>query len=633
MEKQFHRAVQIFKHQGPVTFAKKLGGWAWHKWTGIAGRPHTLALSEAEYARWIETHEPGSQELARQAHQAANLSYRPEFSIIIPIYNPQPGDLEAALNSLLAQTYPHWQACLADGGSEWRGVRQVLEKFTALDHRFQVVWLGSNFGISGNSNAALEIARGEFVAFLDQDDELAPFALWEVARAINDTPECDLLYSDHDLLSAVDGQRCQPLFKPDWSPEVMLSANYLAHLTVARTSLVNQVEGFDPQLDGAQDWNLFLSLSESARKVIHIPKILYHWRSSPGSTAENIWNKPSAPAAQVEAITRHLARLNLPEGRAFIDPSGYLHVRWAFDRQRMVSIIIPSRGAGPLLRICLKSILKLTQYPNYEVVVVNNGPQRPEQFRYYRHLAENRQVKVVHISGRFNYAAANNFGALQASGEILVFLNNDTRVTWPTWLDELSMWAQRPEIGAVGARLLRPDGTIQHAGVILGLTGFAGHIFGGLPENQFGIFGRTEWYRDVLAVTGACLAMRRQVFEQAGGFDENMVLCGNDVALCLKLVATGLRVVYNPFVCLLHRESATRQGDIPAQDYFYSYPYYRPYLESGDPYFNPNLSYWHLAPTLASAGEVTPSEFVRDFLQSRNLLVEPNPDENPAPGN
>lgn len=632
MRNKVQRLVQVYKQQGLVSTAHKLRGWVYHKLTRTTSRLQVQSLLPAKYNHWSEAHEPGKEDLAWQAHHAMNLRYQPEISILIPVYNPHPDHLEAALNSLLAQTYPHWQACLADGGSNQQSVHQVLEKFTTSDQRFQVVWMGSNLGISGNTNAALEIARGEFVGFLDQDDELAPFALWEVARAINDNPDCDLIYSDHDLLSAVDGQRCQPLFKPDWSPELMLSANYLTHLTVARKSLVNQVGCFDPQLDGAQDWDLFLRLSEHARKIIHIPKLLYHWRSSPDSTAENIFNKPLAPSAQVEAVTRHLTRLNLPQGQAFFDPSGYLRVRWAYDRQCKVSIIIPSRGASQLLKICLNSILKLTQYPNYEIVVVNNGPRSPEQFRYYRHLARDPRVKIIHFTEPFNYAAANNYGARQASGEILVFLNNDTRLTSPNWLDELSMWAQRPEVGAVGGKLLRSNGTIQHAGVILGLTGFAGHIFGGMPENLFGIFGRAEWYRDVLAVTGACLAIRKQVFKQAGGFDEKLTLCGNDVALCLKLFASGLRVVYNPFVKLLHREAASRHGDIPDQDYFHSYPYYRPYLASGDPYFNPNLSYWHLAPTLVSPGEIAPLEFVQTFLNSRNILTETNSDENPAPG-
>jgi GT2 family glycosyltransferase len=632
MGQKIQRAFQVFKEQGWASFVRKLSNWIRQQMGSIAAQPHSKPLSVLEYARWIEAYEPDSAELAKQTHHAVDLYNQPVISIIIPIYNPQPGILEAALNSLLAQTYPYWQACIAFGGSTHQGVHQVLEKYCARDRRFEIVWLNNNLGISGNSNAALEIASGEFVAFLDQDDELAPFALWEIVHAINDNPDCDLIYSDHDLLSAVGGKRCQPLFKPDWSPEIMLSANYLTHLTVVRTTLVNEVGDFNPQLDGAQDWDLFLRLSENARKIIHIPKILYHWRSSPGSTAENISHKPSASKAQIQAITQHLTRLKLHRGQAFFDSSGYLRVRWDFNRHSKVSIIIPSRGASHLLKVCLKSILKITQYPNYEIIIVNNGPQRPEKFHYYRHLGKYSQVKIIHYDGPFNYAAANNFGAQHANGEILVFLNNDTRISSPDWLDELSMWGQRPEVGAVGAKLIHQDGTIQHVGVILGLTGFAGHIFGGQPENQFGIFGRAEWYRDVLAVTGACLAIRRHVFEQLGGFDEKMVLCGNDVALCLKLIASDLRVVYNPFVRLLHLESATRLGDIPALDFLYSYPYYRPYLASGDPYFNPNLSYWHLEPTLSSSEEITPLEFVHDFLKSRNLLTETKYDEDRTPG-
>ena len=617
MEKPLHRLVQLYKELGLVAVIRKLSQWGWNKVGRRSARAHPVALSSVEYSRWIESFEPDKAELLRQTQQVASLSLRPTISIIIPVYNPCPSDLTAALDSLLAQTYPHWQACLADGASDRPGVHQLLQKYTALDPRFTVIRLERNQGISGNSNAALEIAQGEFVAFLDQDDTLAPHALWEVACAIAATPDCDLLYSDHDLLSAVDGQRCRPLFKPDWSPELLLSANYLAHLTVSRLSLLRHVGGFDPQLDGAQDWDLFLRLSEHARKIIHLPKVLYHWRLSPGSTAADIRHKPAAPPAQLEALTRHLARLALPQPSAFFDSTGYLRVRWSFNRQRKVSIIIPSRGPSRVLKTCLKSILSRTQYPNFEIVIVNNGPQPPDQSPYYRRLARHPRLKIIHFSQPFNYSAANNFGARHASGDILVFLNNDTRIITPSWLDELSMWVQRPEVGAVGAKLIHSDGTLQHAGVILGLTGFAGHIFAGLPENQFGIYGLAEWYRDVLAVTGACLTVRRQVFTQAGGFDENLVLCGNDVAFCLNLVESGLRVVYNPFVRLLHHEAVTRQGKIPDQDYDYSYPYYRPYLSSGDPYFSPNLSYWHLAPTLASPGETPPLEFVEDFLRSQ----------------
>jgi GT2 family glycosyltransferase len=371
-------------------------------------------------------------------------------------------------------------------------------------------------------------------------------------------------------------------------------------------------------MDGAQDWDLFLRLSRQSHSIYHIPKILYHWRSSPGSTADNIYNKPAAPAAQARSISAHLDQLGFQQAQAYFDPSGYLRVRWAFDRQVKVSIIIPTRGASRMLKTCLNSILRLTAYPAYEIILVNNGLRRPEQIPYFQRLANHPRVRILHFSGLFNYASANNDAAQQARGDLLVFLNNDTRVFSPDWLDELSMWAQHPAVGAVGAKLLRPDGRIQHAGVILGLTGFAGHIFGGLPENYTGIFGRAEWYRDLLAVTGACLAIRRQTFDQAGGFDENLSLCGNDVALCLQLRAAGLRVVYNPFVRLLHREGATREAAIPDRDYVHSYEYYQPYLQGGDPYFNPNLSPWHLAPTLAAPGEVPPLEFAHNFLQSRS---------------
>lgn len=612
MQKTIQRGLSTLRQQGWAAFSLQVRAWLRRRLPGTAA---SAVPAAQDYLAWAARTEPDAAELARQAQAAQIWASPPLISVVMPVYNPDPAALRAALDSLLQQTYPHWQACIADGGSHRPGVRQVLEEFAARDARLRLAFLEANRGISANSNAALEMARGEFTAFLDHDDLLAPFALFEVAQAVQQQPECDLLYSDHDLLSAADGQRTQPLFKPDWSPEIMLSSNYITHLTVARTALLRRVGGFDPALDAAQDWDLFLRLSEQARRIHHIPKVLYHWRASPASTAEGIWQKPEAPAAQTRAVARHLQRLGLPGAQAFFDPSGYLRAKWDFDRTRKVSIIIPSRGPSRLLKACVGSILRHTQSPHYEIIIVNNGPQRPEQSTDYRRLSADPRLRILHMDGPFNYSAANNLGARQASGEILVFLNNDTQVLASDWLDELSMWAQRPEVGAVGAKLIHPRGVIQHAGVILGLSGFAGHIFGGLPENTWGLYGRAEWYRDYLAVTAACLALRREAFEQAGGFDESMQLCGSDVALCLQLRHAGLRIVYNPFVRLLHHEGATRQRDVPAQDYHCSYPYYLPYLRQGDPYFNPNLSYWQLTPALAAAGEPAPLTFVEDFLR------------------
>ena len=572
-------------------------------------------FTDTAYLDWIRQNEPDSSRLTRQSDEAAGLAYTPFISILVPVYNPPLPILEQTIRSAMGQTYPYWELCLVDGGSSSPGVRDLLARFAGLDKRIHLDFLDENQGISGNSNCALAMAQGEFAAFLDQDDLLAPFALFEVAQALNQNRALDLLYSDHDLLEYDTSRRKEPLFKPDWSPEVMLSANYITHLTIIRTSLARTVGGFNPEMDGAQDWDLFLKISEQTANIAHIPKILYHWRDSQTSTASNIWAKDYAPPAQLRAIQAHLTRLGLRGVQTFFDPSGYIRVRWKFDRRKKVSIIIPSNGASPILERCIDSILKVTDYPNFEIIIVNNGTQRPEEIPYYREISAGGQVSVIHDDRPFNYSAVNNFGARHAGGEILLFLNNDTEIIAQDWLDELVMWTERDQIGIVGAKLLRPDSSIQHAGVIIGMTGFAGHIFGGQPEFQWTNFGLAEWYRDYKAVTAACMIIRRELFEQIGGFDETFILCGSDVEICLRAANAGRRIVYNPFARLRHLEGATRAGEVPAQDFRVSYGHYLPILKSGDPYFNPNLSYWQLSPSLMAATEQTPLDFVMDFLK------------------
>jgi GT2 family glycosyltransferase/glycosyltransferase involved in cell wall biosynthesis len=576
-------------------------------------------ISPEAYRRWLTINEPDSAGLESQRQQVTEFTYQPLLSIITPLYNTPDVVLQEMIQSVLAQTYPHWQLCLVDGASDDPQVRQIAQSASDQEPRIRFQSLERNQGISGNSNTAIALAQGEFLVFLDHDDLLAPNALFEIAAALNQNRDWDFLYSDYDLLTPDGSQRFAPLFKPGWSPEIMLSGNYLTHLTVIRKSLVDAVGGFHAEFDGAQDWDLFLRVLESSDRVRHIPKVLYHWRDSAQSTAKNIWQKDYAPQAQLRAITEHLQRKGFDAPEAFFDSSGFIRVRWAFDRATKISVIIPSNGANRLLEKCVDSIRQKTLYSNFEVIIVNNGPASPEEFPFYAQLTEDPRFKVVHDGRPFNYSAVNNFGVTHATGDLLVFLNNDTVIRSPDWLDEFVMWSFHPEVGAVGPKLLMPDGTIQHAGVILGLTGFAGHVFAGLREGQSTIFGLTEWYRDYLALTAACVAIRRSLFEEIGGFDESLVLCGNDVELCFRVRKAGLRVVYNPFIRISHEESATRQGPIPPQDFRESYTHYQPYLQGGDPYFNPNLSMWSLIPALREADEQHPDQFAIKFLCDLNI--------------
>jgi GT2 family glycosyltransferase len=575
-----------------------------------------LGTEDPEYLDWITRNEPGQAELEVQRVEQLKFGYRPLISIVTPVYNPDVAALRRTIESVIDQTYPNWELCIVDGASSQKDVVDVIESFAVLDERIRFHRLDQNLGIAGNTNVALGMATGAFVAFLDHDDLLSPFAFFEVVRKINANPALDLIYSDHDLVSEDGTRRFQPLFKPDWSPEIMLSANYITHLTVVRRELLMEVGCFDSDMDGAQDWDLFLRVTEKTDRIAHIPKILYHWRESSVSTATNIHSKPYAMPAQLKAIKNHLSRQGLEDVEVFFDRSGFIRVRWALIRRRKVSIIIPSKGANQILESCIDSILSKTRYVPYEIIIVNNGKRPPEDFRYFRRITSIENIKAVHYSGEFNYSKANNFGAGFAGGELLLFLNNDTQVIDPDWLGELTMWASREAIGAVGGKLLTPDGRIQHAGVIIGLTGYAGHIFAGRQENRWSRFGLAEWYRNYSAVTAACVMIRKDVFEMIGGFSEEFILCGSDVELCLRLWSRGLRVVYNPFARLMHLEGATRAGEIPAQDFEASYRCYLPLLENGDPFYNPNLSYWHFNPALTKQGELPPLAFVNQHLES-----------------
>lgn len=591
--------------------------------TGSAELAYVGVGNDDLYARWIEENEPAEDELTRQRDLSAGFVYRPLISIITPVYNPPPEALRQAIESVREQTYDRWELCLADGASDDPRVRQVLQE-CANDERIHIQFLERNLGISGNSNVALAQAHGDFVALLDHDDTLASDALFAVVEALNRDPELDLIYSDHDILATDGRSRRAPLFKPDWSPAVMLSANYITHLTVLRTALVREIGGFDENTDGAQDWDLFLRMAERTSHIHHLPRILYHWRDSVGSTAVDIAAKPYALDRQLGVIERHLSRVGVIDPHAFLDDSGFIRVRWTYDNTSLVSIIIPSRGASPMLERCVSSILEHTAYPNYEIVILNNGDELSDSFPYYRAISRDARVRVVQYHESFNYSAINNFGARQSQGSLLLFLNNDTEIMAPDWLDELAQWAslRLPDIGVVGAKLLKPDGTIQHAGVVVGLTGFAGHVFAGSREAQWSIFGLAEWYRNYTAVTGACMMLRRDVFDSIGGFDEAFVLCGSDVDICLRLRARGYEVVYDPFAKLRHIESATHLGSIPPSDFVISHDRYLPLLESGDPFFNPSLSYWNPKPALREGEERSPLEFVREFAAGLADVVE-----------
>ena len=564
--------------------------------------PALAHREDADYAAWIAANEPNASELERQRQHG--FAYSPRISIITPVFNPPPHVLREAIASVQAQTYSNWEWCLADGSTDDE-VRALIEAAARGDGRIRVRFLASNLGIAGNSNEALRMATGEFVLLFDHDDALAPFALHEIVSRLNEDPQLDIVYFDEDKISPDGAMRLQPMFKPTrWSPEFMLSANYLMHAAVRR-ALIERVGGFDPATEGAQDWDLLLRCTERTDRIGHVAKVLYHWRMLPSSAATGVAaGKPWAVDVQPRVVAGHLKRIGLADVTAKLFAPGRFQLIWPV-RDEKVSVIIPTRDHFKLLRRCVGSLLMHTAYRNFEVLVVDTGSTDRRVLDYYSELARQPHMRILQFEGEFNYAAVNNLGARHATGDHLLFLNNDVEVLEPDWLEEMLRWSQRREVGAVGAKLLYPEGTIQHAGVVLGL----GHLFAGAPEDyNASLFGGPNAYRNFSAVTGACLMTRREVFEQVRGFDEGYAIAFNDVDLCLRIAKAGYRIVYTPFARLRHEEGATRANYVPHEDHALIGQRMHAIVAAGDPYFNPNLSLNSHVPRLKLPdGDVSPS--------------------------
>lgn len=551
---------------------------------------------DARYRDWIQRVEPGVRELEEQRASAENLPSRPLLSVVVPVWNPDPDGFREMLESVRDQTYPYWELCVADGRSHGN-IRAILKEFADVDDRIRAVFLDENEGISGNTNAALDLAGGDFVAFVDQTDVLAPFALFEVAKAVNADPSVDVLHSDFDLLSEDGERRFNPFFTPEWSPHLLLSSNYMAHLLVIRRERVEEVGRLSSDYDGAQDWDLLFRVTERTDRIRRIPAILYHWRADAGSAALSLEAKPEAERRQRAAVQHHLDRTGA-DATVVRGEDGHLRLAWGSERRPTVSVIIPTRHNRDLLRRCLAGIAR-SDYPGVDVIVIESAERTREREAWYEGLREQRDLRVLWWESDFNYSAVNNLGAREATGEILVFLNDDTEPLDPGWLDEIVGWLGSDGVGVVGAQLEDADGRIQHGGVVIGMRGFAEHLFRGMRPGEWSLLGSTRWYRDVSAVTGACLAIRRDRLQALGGWNERFVLNGSDIELCLRAGGEGDRVVVSPFVRVLHDEGVTRGRDLPEADFSESFWHYQQHLFNGDPYFNPGLSYEDPVPALA----------------------------------
>jgi GT2 family glycosyltransferase len=512
---------------------------------------------------------------------------RPRISVLVPVYNQTQVLLERMIASVEAQVYPHWELCIVDDGSTSDETSQTLKRYIDLHAgRINIAFLGRNLGISGATNTALYLSSGDYIALLDHDDELAPEALFEVAKALNQDPDLDVIYSDEDKLSQ-EGWLDQPFHKPDWSPELFRQVMYVGHLLCVRRTLALDVRGMDRRFDGVQDFDFLLRLSERTGRIRHIPKILYHWRSVPGSLASGEHEKRGIGELQAAAVNAHLNRCHV-SARAEPHPALAHRVRirpLARRRHPQVSIIIPTRDQPKVLDACLRSIFGKTTYPDFEVLLVDNGTTDPDALRVF----EQNRVTVVPFSGRFNYSRANNLGAARAGGEYLVLLNNDTEVITADWIEELLYYIAMPDVGAVSPLLLYPNRSVQHAGVVLGMRGTADHVMRGFPADSDGYYGSLSCAHEVSAVTAACMVLRRETYLEMGGLREEFRTIYQDVDFCLRLRARGMRILYTPRASLYHHESLSRGNKYDALDRALLLDFWGKVIADGDPYFNRNL--------------------------------------------
>ncbi|HQR39986.1 MAG TPA: glycosyltransferase family 2 protein [Blastocatellia bacterium] len=550
-----------------------------------AGPPPVRAAMT--YAEWAKACEAIRYDPERAARRVALLERRPKISVITPVYNTPADVLEATIRSVRRQYYPDWELCLFDDASREPHIRKMLARAAADDPRIVVSCGLENAGISEALNGALGLASGEYVAFLDHDDEITPDALLEMATAIART-DADILYSDEDKYDAR-GRRHDPFFKPDWSPDLFLSLMYTCHLTVMRADLVRRLGGFRLGFEGSQDYDLWLRATEETERIVHVPMILYHWRQLEGSTAVDVSNKSYAHDRSKRAITEALERRGIAgtvgDGAT---PTTFHVVRHVVD-EPLVTVIIPTRDRLDLLRNVVDGLENRTDYRNIEIIIVDNGSKEAETLEY---LAASPH-RVIRDDGEFNFSRLNNVAAAEARGEYLLLLNNDVEPLDPGWLRAMVEHGQRPSVGIVGAKLIFPSGKIQHAGVVLGIGGVAGHSHKQFPKDAPGYFQALNLLRNYSAVTAACMLVRLSVFNQVGGFDEaNLAVAFNDVDFCLRVRAHGYLVVWTPYATLLHYESESRGYDLNAREIDYMIERWNEELFR-DPYYNPNLTLVH----------------------------------------
>ena len=553
--------------------------------------------NQASYPNWLARNEVLDIEAMTQ--EIATFHYQPKISIAMPVYNVEEKWLRLCIDSILNQVYTNWELCMADDASTDPNVKKILTEYQQLDERIRVVFREQNGHISEATNSALAIATGEFVALLDNDDELAINAFYEVVKVLNENPELDLIYSDEDKID-MDGNRSDPAFKPDWSPDLLLGTNYISHLGVYRRSILEEIGGFRKGYEGSQDYDLVLRFTEKTTKerIKHIPKVLYYWRMLPTSTAVDQGSKGYAFEAGLRAVQDALVRRGITGHATHGAANGLYDVYYDIKSDKLVSIIIPTKNGYKDVQRCVSSIIEKTTYQNYEIIMADNGSTDPKMHELYAEFEQQLPGRffVESIDIPFNFSTINNRAVKKAHGEYLLFLNNDTEVITENWLTLMVSFAQQERIGCVGAKLLYPNNTVQHAGVILGLGGVAGHGHYGYPHGDLGYFGRLAINVNYSAVTAACLLMKKADFDAVGGFEEAFTVAFNDVDLCLKVQALGRDNVWLHEAELYHFESQTRGYDDKGkkkkrfeQEKVMMEEKWGPLIEN-DPFYNPNLT-------------------------------------------
>lgn len=575
------KGFRYMKHYGPKEF-----------WIRLHER---FEPEEVPYGPWYRAYIPTEETLEIQRKQ--KFDYSPLISIAVPAYHTPVEFLRQMIESLIFQTYSNWELCIVNASPDNEEMQKVLAEYSAGDSRVRFCNLKENLGIAENTNRAFAMAKGEFVGLLDHDDLLAPNALYEIVKILQDHPQADALYTDEDKVTTELDEHFQPHLKPDFNLDLLRSNNYICHFFVVRKSIVEKAGGFRKEFDGAQDYDFIFRCTENAGEVLHVPEILYHWRTHKASTADNPASKMYAFEAGKRAIEAHLERTGTKGEVSHTQDLGFYRVKYPVQGKPLVSVIIPNKDEKETLQTCLEMLEKNTGYQNFEIIIVENNSTTDEIFRYYKELSGNRKIHLLRWGKEFNYSAINNFAVAHAKGEYLLFLNNDVKSINPDWLEEMLGVCQRPEVGGVGAKLIYPDNTIQHAGCVIGMGGIAGHMFVDMPADRTGYLHKASLLQDMSAVTAACLLMKKEVFEQAGGFTEELAVAFNDVDLCLKVRKNGYLIVYDPYAKLYHMESKTRGAEDSKEkvrrfqtEIEYMRCHWIDILKNGDPCYNKNLS-------------------------------------------